>query len=54
MDERLIERCVDEEISIGDFVLSGGELPAMVLIDAVVRQLPGCWAMPLRRWKIRS
>ena len=41
IDERLIERCVDEEISIGDFVLSGGELPAMALIDAVVRQLPG-------------
>lgn len=41
IDERLIERCVDEEMSIGDFVLSGGELPAMVLIDAVVRQLPG-------------
>ena len=41
IDERLIERCVDEEISIGDFVLSGGELPAMVLIDAVVRQMPG-------------
>ena len=41
IDERLIERHVDEEISIGDFVLSGGELPAMALIDAVVRQLPG-------------
>jgi len=41
VDERLIERVVDEEISIGDFVLSGGELPAMALIDAVVRQLPG-------------
>lgn len=41
IDERLIKRCVDEEVSIGDFVLSGGELPAMVLIDAVVRQLPG-------------
>jgi len=41
IDERLIKRCVDEEISIGDFVLSGGELPAMALIDAVVRQLPG-------------
>ncbi len=41
IDERLIERCVDEEISIGDFVLSGGELPAMALIDAVVRLLPG-------------
>ena len=41
IDERLIERCVDEEISMGDFVLSGGEIPAMALIDAVVRQLPG-------------
>ena len=42
IDERLIERCVDEEISIGDFVLSGGELPAMALIDAVVRQAVAC------------
>jgi tRNA (guanine37-N1)-methyltransferase len=41
VDERLIERQVDEEISLGDYVLSGGELPAMVLIDAIVRQLPG-------------
>ena len=41
VDERLIERCVDEEISIGDFVLSGGEIAAMALLDAVVRQLPG-------------
>ncbi len=41
VDQRLIERCVDEEISLGDFVLSGGELPAMVLLDAIVRQLPG-------------
>ena len=41
IDERVIARHVDEEISIGDYVLSGGELPAMVLIDAVVRQLPG-------------
>ena len=41
VDERLIRRQVDEEISIGDYVLSGGEIPAMVLIDAVVRQLPG-------------
>ena len=41
VDERLIVRCVDEEISLGDFVLSGGELAAMALIDAVVRQLPG-------------
>jgi tRNA (guanine37-N1)-methyltransferase len=41
VDERLIRRCVDEELSIGDYVLSGGELAAMVVIDAVVRQLPG-------------
>jgi len=41
VDERLLERRVDEEISIGDFVLSGGEVAAMVLMDAVVRQLPG-------------
>lgn len=41
VDQRLIDAQVDEEISIGDYVLSGGELPAMVLIDAVVRQLPG-------------
>ncbi len=41
VDERLIERCVDEELSLGDFVLSGGEIAAMALIDAVVRQLPG-------------
>jgi len=41
VDQRLIERCVDEEISLGDFVLSGGELPAMVLLDAIIRQLPG-------------
>ena len=41
VDERLLETEVDEEWSIGDYVLSGGELAAMVLIDAVVRQLPG-------------
>lgn len=41
VDERVLARCVDEEISIGDFVLSGGELPAMTLMDAVIRQLPG-------------
>lgn len=41
VDERLARRMVDEEISIGDYVLSGGELPAMALMDAVVRQLPG-------------
>lgn len=41
VDERLLQRQVDEEISLGDFVLSGGELPAMALMDACVRQLPG-------------
>jgi tRNA (guanine37-N1)-methyltransferase len=41
IDERLIETEIDEEWSIGDYVLSGGELPAMVVIDAVVRLLPG-------------
>ena len=41
VDERLIERRVDEELSIGDYVLSGGELAAMTVIDAVVRQIPG-------------
>jgi tRNA (guanine37-N1)-methyltransferase len=41
VDERLLQRRVEEELSIGDFVLSGGELAAMALIDAVVRQLPG-------------
>lgn len=41
IDERLIELEVDEELSIGDYVLSGGELPAMVVLDGVVRLLPG-------------
>jgi tRNA (guanine37-N1)-methyltransferase len=41
IDERLLAREADMEISIGDFVVSGGELPALLLIDAVVRQLPG-------------
>lgn len=41
VDQRFLDTCVDEEISLGDFVLSGGELPAMALMDAVIRQLPG-------------
>jgi tRNA (guanine37-N1)-methyltransferase len=41
IDERFVAREVDEEIAIGDFVVSGGELPALMLIDAVVRQRPG-------------
>jgi tRNA (guanine37-N1)-methyltransferase len=41
VDERLLRRCIDQEVCVGDFVVSGGELPAMMLIDAVLRQLPG-------------
>jgi len=41
IDERLLEQAVDEELSIGDYVLSGGELAAMVVVDALVRFLPG-------------
>lgn len=41
VDQRLLDHYVDEEISLGDFVLSGGELPAMALMDSVIRQLPG-------------
>ena len=41
VDQRFIDETVDDEISIGDYVLTGGELPAMVLIDAIVRLLPG-------------
>ncbi|PRC94992.1 tRNA (guanosine(37)-N1)-methyltransferase TrmD [Solimicrobium silvestre] len=41
VDQRLLDSCVDEEISLGDFVLSGGELPAMALMDSMIRQLPG-------------
>ena len=41
VDERVIEEIVDEEISIGDYVLTGGELPALVLVDGIVRMLEG-------------
>jgi len=41
VDERFIEECVDEELSIGDFVLTGGEIPAMAVADAVCRLVPG-------------
>jgi tRNA (guanine37-N1)-methyltransferase len=41
IDERLLAKEADEEIAIGDFVVSGGELPALMLIDAIARQLPG-------------
>ena len=46
VDERIIETLVDEEISIGDYVLTGGELPALVLVDAVVRMLEGTLSQP--------
>ena len=41
IDERLVRESVDREVSIGDYVVSGGELPAMVLLDCLVRRLPG-------------
>ncbi len=40
IDERIIEMCVDEMVSIGDYILTGGELPAMVLIDSILRYIP--------------
>ncbi len=40
IDQRIIDLCVDEQISIGDYVLTGGELPAMVLVDSVLRYIP--------------
>ncbi len=44
VDERVIEEIVDEELSIGDYVITGGELPALILTDAVARMLPGVLA----------
>ena len=41
IDERVRQYLVDEEVSIGDYILTGGELPAMVLVDSIVRLLPG-------------
>jgi tRNA (guanine37-N1)-methyltransferase len=46
VDERVIEELVDEEVSIGDYVLAGGELPALVVLEAVVRLLPGAIGRP--------
>ena len=42
VDQRVIDELVDEQWSLGDFVLSGGEIPAMAMIDAIARHLPGC------------
>lgn len=50
IDERVIEHLVTDEVSIGDYVLSGGELPALVLIDAVTRLLPGALGDPDGAW----
>jgi len=41
VDRRVVELCIDQEVSIGEYVLTGGEIPAMVLIDAVARHIPG-------------
>jgi tRNA (guanine37-N1)-methyltransferase len=46
MDQRILDLAVDEEISIGDYVLSGGEVPAMVVIEGIVRLLPGVLGNP--------
>ena len=46
IDERFIDECVDEELSLGDFVLTGGEIPAMVVADAVARMVPGVLSDP--------
>ena len=46
VDQRFIDECVDEEISIGDYVLTGGELPAMVVADCVARMVPGVLSDP--------
>ena len=46
IDERFVEECVDEEISLGDFVLTGGEIPAMAVADAVCRLVPGVLSDP--------
>ncbi len=50
VDERVIVHLVTDEISIGDYVLSGGELPAMVMIDAITRLLPGALGDPQGAW----
>jgi tRNA (guanine37-N1)-methyltransferase len=46
IDQRFIDECVDEEISLGDFVLTGGEIPAMAVADAVCRMVPGVLSDP--------
>ena len=53
VDERIIEEIVTDEISIGDYILTGGELPALVVVDAVVRLLPGVLGQP-ESWQEES
>lgn len=53
IDERVLEEIVDEEVSIGDYVLTGGELPALVIMDAVSRLVGGYFIMKIRRNLIR-
>ena len=55
VDERVIEEIVDEEISIGDYVLTGGELPALILADSISRMLPGVLAHgKVDRWRLEQ
>lgn len=63
VDERVLEEIVDEEISVGDYVLTGGELPAMIVADSVARMIPACFprrsasqrrAILTAFWNIRS
>jgi tRNA (guanine-N1)-methyltransferase len=54
VDERVREFLATDEISIGDYVPTGGELPALVVMDAVTRPCPACWATQARRWRIRT
>lgn len=53
IDERVRQGWIDEEISVGDYVLSNGTLPALTLIDALVRLIPGCWGMRILLERIR-
>lgn len=46
VDQRFIDKCVDEEISVGDYILTGGEIPAMVIADSIVRLIPGVLEKP--------
>ena len=58
IDQRVLDTFVDEEISLGDFILTGGEIAAMAVVDAVARFVPGVLGMrtafPMACWNIRS